>query len=72
MPLDRLVLIVVAAMAAAALTVWAGAALLAAVAFPGWAPLAAIPLALVLYVAVRVIQDRVGDAEDDRYDRVER
>ena len=72
MPLDRLVLIVVAAMAAAALTVWAGVALFAAVAFPGWATLAVIPVALVLYVVVRVIGERVGDEEDDRYDRVER
>ena len=72
MPLDRLVLIVVAVVAAAALTVWAGVTLAAAVAFPGWAIFAVIPVGLVLYILVRVIRERVGDEEDDRYDRVER
>ena len=72
MPLDRLVLILVAVTAAAALTVWVGATVMAAAAAPGWAALAAVPAALVVYVLWRVIAERVGSAEDDRYDRVER
>ncbi len=72
MPLDRLVLIVVAVVAAAALTVWIAATLSAVLAFPGWSMLALIPVALVAYVLVRVVAERVGSEEDDRYDRVER
>ena len=72
MPLDRFVLIVVAVIVAAAMTVWIAAALSAVLAFPGWSMLALIPVALVAYVLVRVIAERAGSEEDDRYDRVER
>ena len=72
MPLDRFVLVVVSVIAAAALTVWAVATFTAVLAFPGWSMMALIPVALVAYVLVRVIAERVREAPHDRYDRVER
>jgi hypothetical protein len=45
---------------------------MAAVAMPGWAAPAAVPVLLAAYVLWRVIADRLGSAEDDRYDRLER
>lgn len=71
MPLDKLVLILVVVMVAAGLTVWLGALFLAAMQIPG-AGLALIPAALVGYVVWRVIADRVGNAEDDHYDNIEK
>ena len=72
MPLDRLVLIVVAVFAAAAVTVWVGTLLVASAALPG-ALLAVLPvLALLAYIVVRVIRDRMTNAEDDHYDRIDR
>lgn len=71
MPLDRLVLIVVIVIAAAGATVWLASLLAAAIRFPlGWA--AVLPAALVAYVVWRVIADRIGNAEDDHYDRIEK
>lgn len=68
MPLDRFVLMLVAAIAAAGLTVWvvawAGATLL----MPGLGALVAVPALLAGYVLFRVIADRVRSREDDRYD----
>ena len=70
MPLDRFVLILVIVIAAAMATVWLGALVAASVAVPlGW--LGAIPAALVAYVAWRVLADRLGNREDDHYDRME-
>lgn len=72
MPLARFVLIVVLVVVAAALTVWLGALLAAAVNAPLVGLAAAIPAALVGYVLVRVIWDRVRSSDDRRYDRVEK
>lgn len=72
MPLSRLVLILVVVTAAAGATVWLAATVVAAALMPGWAALAAIPILLAAYVLWRVIADRLGGAEDDRYDRLER
>lgn len=70
MPLDKLVLIIVCVVAAAGVTVWLGVLLAAAVNVPfGW--LALIPAALIGYVVFRVIAERVGNAEDDHYDRMD-
>jgi hypothetical protein len=73
MPLDRLVLILVVVIAAAGLTVWLGTVL--AVSF-SLHPLAALvpagPVVLGLYVLWRVVAGRLGDREDDHYDRIER
>lgn len=71
MPLDKLVLILVLVIAAAGVTVWLGALLLASFQVPG-AGLALIPAALVGYVVWRVISDRIGSAEDDHYDGIEK
>ncbi len=72
MPLARLVLILVVVIAAAAVTVALGVALAAAVELPATGLLVAAPVALVGYVLVRVIGERVRSAEDTRYDRIER
>ena len=72
MPLDRFVLIVVVALAAAGVTVFMAALGLSAVQMPGLGLGVAALLALVAYVLVRVISDRMRSAEDDRYDRVEK
>ncbi len=72
MPLDRLVLIVLAALAAAGLTVLVGAWAVSAWQLPAFALASAVPGLLVLYVVWRVIADRVRDAADDPYDRVEK
>ena len=71
MPLDRFVLMLVIVVAAAAATVWVGTLIAASLSLPfGW--LAIVPAALVAYVLWRVIADRVGNEEEDRYDGVER
>lgn len=72
MPLARLVLIVVAAAAGAGVTVALAALLAASFQVPAMGLMAAIPVALVAYIVVRVISDRVRDPEDRRYDRIER
>ncbi|SFI44032.1 hypothetical protein [Jannaschia pohangensis] len=70
MPLDRLVLILVIVIAAAAATVWLGAVVAASVAFPAGTFLL-IPAALVAYVVFRVVADRLGNRDDDRYDKMD-
>lgn len=70
MPLDRLVLILVCVLAAAGVTVWIGTLVATAVAAPlAW--LALVPVALAALLLWRVVADRLGDPEDDRYDRME-
>jgi membrane protein implicated in regulation of membrane protease activity len=71
MPLDKFVLLLVIVVAAAGLTVWVAAMALAAFQVPG-AGLAFIPAALVAYVVWRVIADRLKNAEDDHYDKIEK
>ena len=70
MPLDKLVLIVVCVLGAAAVTVWLGVLIAASLQLPfGW--LALIPALLVGYIVFRVISERVGNAEEDHYDKME-
>ena len=71
MPLDKFVLLIVIVFAAAGITVWVSALIMASLEFPGgW--LAFIPAALVGYVVWRVIAERLGNAEDDHYDHIEK
>lgn len=72
MPLDKLVLIVVAVLAAAGVTVWLGVVLAASMQTPtlGWAIL--IPVSLVAFVVWRVIAERWKNKEDDHYDGIEK
>lgn len=71
MPLERFVLILVAVIAAAGLTVWVGTLAAAAITVPiGW--VFVIPVALIAYVAWRVIAERIRNREDDHYDRIEK
>ena len=70
MPLDKLVLIIVIVLAAAGATVWLAGLIAAAINLPfGW--LGFVPAALVGYIAFRVIAERVGNAEEDHYDKME-
>ncbi|WP_272006335.1 hypothetical protein [Roseovarius sp. ZX-A-9] len=70
MPLDKFVLILVCVIAAASATVWIAVLLTAAIEIPfGW--LGLIPAALVAYVVFRVISERVGNAEEDHYDKMD-
>lgn len=72
MPLERLVLILVIVLAAAGLTVLAAAFLLSAITLPAWATLgAAIPAALLLYIVIRAIGERLANREDDHYDEID-
>jgi len=72
MPLSKLALTLVAVLAAAGLTVWL-AALGAA-----WAHLPAVALGvaaiagLAAYILALVLSDRLRNAEDRHYDRIER
>ncbi|WP_299842881.1 hypothetical protein [uncultured Jannaschia sp.] len=69
MPLDRLVLILVAAILAAGATIWLAAIMTASIAVPfGWA--AILPVLPIAYLAWRVIVDRRANPDDDRYDRM--
>lgn len=69
MPIDKLVLILVCVVAAAAVTIWLGVTLSTALSLPfGW--LVIIPAALVGYVVFRVIAERVGNKEEDYYDEM--
>ena len=72
MPLDRLVLIVLAVIAAAGATVWLVATAAAAAVSPGWSLFLAIPAGLVAYVAWRLWSEREARPGDERYDRIER
>jgi len=71
MPLDRLVLIIVAVIAAAGVTIWLAGLVMAATQIPlAW--LALIPVALAVFIGWRVISDRMNSADDDHYDRTPR
>ena len=70
MPPDRLALILVVVMAAAGATIWAASLLLTRFTLtPAAGLIAAMPIGLVAYIAFRIITDRVGKKEGDRYDR---
>lgn len=72
MPLDKLVLILICVIAAAGITVWLATLAMAAFQIGGAGWLVFIPAALVGYVVWRVIADRIGNSEDDHYDRIEK
>lgn len=70
MPLDKFVLIVFCCLVGTAATFWLTTLIFAAVAVPyGW--LALIPAGLVGYIIYKVIQERLRNADDDHYDKVE-
>ncbi|MBM1219021.1 hypothetical protein JQU17_02325 [Ponticoccus sp. SC2-23] len=72
MPLERLVLIIVIVLAAAGLTVLLASFILSAFTLPPWATLGvAIPAALVLYIVIRAIGERLSSREDDHYDEID-
>ncbi len=71
MKLDKLVLIIVVVLGAMVASGWIASLILAAFAVPlGW--LAILPAALVGYIAWRVLEERLHNAEDDHYDRIEK
>jgi membrane protein implicated in regulation of membrane protease activity len=70
MHLDKLVLIIVCVSAVAAAAIWLGVIVLPWLAMPlGWIVL--LPVALAGYIFYRVIAERVGNAEEDHYDRMD-
>ena len=70
MKLETLVLIVVCVLAGMAVTFWLMMLLLAGLAVPQ-VLLALIPAVFVGYVIYRVVRERVGNAEEDHYDRMD-
>ena len=73
MPLERLVLILIIVIAAAGATIWLGWLLLVTFGVSPLAGLAfAAPTALIAYIVLRVVRDRLIDKEDDHYDRIEK
>lgn len=72
MPLDRLVLIIVCVIAAAGGTIWLAAFVTATFQLPGIGLWLILPIALFVYLVWRVIADRIGNSEDDHYDRIEK
>lgn len=68
MPLERVMLWGVVAAAA----VWLAAVALGAVAAGPFGVVALAPLAFLVYALWRAIGERRRNAEDDRYDRIER
>lgn len=71
MKLDKLVLIIVVVLGATVVSFWITSLVLAALAVPA-AWLAVLPALIVGYVAWRVLEDRLTNAEDDHYDRIEK
>ncbi len=70
MPPDKFALILVCVVAAAGATVWIAVLLATAIKVPfGW--LGLIPAVLVAYVVFRVISQRVGNARQDHYDKMD-
>lgn len=69
MKLDTLVLIVVCVVATVLVTFWLSMLLLAALQIP-FALIALLPAGIMGYVVYRVIAERVGNAEEDHYDRM--
>ena len=72
MPLDRFVLMLVIVVVAAGVTVWIAGVAMATWKMPGLGLATLIPAGLVAFVVWRVIADRLGNAEDDRYDDLEK
>lgn len=72
MPLDKFVLILVLVIAAAGVTVALGAFVFAGTSAPAPTVIIALPVILVAYVLWRVLADRIGNREDDHYDRIEK
>ncbi|NSX55830.1 hypothetical protein [Parasulfitobacter algicola] len=72
MPLDKFVLILGCVIGGAAVTIWLGTLLIAMFQIPFIGPVVLIPAILVGYVIWRVVADRVGNAEEDHYDSIEK
>ncbi|WP_424967893.1 MULTISPECIES: hypothetical protein [unclassified Dinoroseobacter] len=72
MPLDKFVLLIVVVMAAAGATIFVASLGLATVAAPGLGLASLIPIGLIAFVIWRVIAQRLGNAEDDKYDHLEK
>lgn len=72
MKLDKIVLYIVAAIAAFFALFYLAAIALGSLSLGPYGLLLALPAAVVAYIFYRVIVERLGDREDDHYDRIER
>jgi len=70
MPLDKLVLVLIAVIAAAGLTVWIGSMAATVLQLSPAAWLLFVPAALVGYMVWRVIAERLSNSEDDHHDQI--
>lgn len=72
MPLERLVLILVLVIGAAAVTVWGATALFAAFSVSPMVGAAVLSVvALAAYIVFRVVSERLNNSDDDHYDSME-
>ncbi|CTQ51091.1 hypothetical protein [Jannaschia donghaensis] len=69
MPLDRFVLILFIVLIAAGATIWLGAIIATSFAVP-FGAVALLPALLIGYVVWRVVADRMGNSDDDHYDKM--
>ncbi|MEM1078959.1 MAG: hypothetical protein AAGI09_10565 [Pseudomonadota bacterium] len=72
MPLDKFVLLLVVVVAAAGATIFVASLGLASAGSPGLGLASLIPIGLIVFVVWRVIAERLSNAEDDKYDRLEK
>ncbi len=71
-PLEKLILILVVVIGAAAVTVWGATALLAGFGFSPVAGMAMLSaLTLGAYIVFRVVSERLNNKDDDYYDGME-
>ncbi len=70
MPIDRLVLIIVCVIAAAGASIWLALLVLATFTVPQVA-IVLLPIALIAYVMIRLIRERVGNPTEDHYDKMD-
>lgn len=72
MPLDRMILILIAVIASAGATIWLASIALVSFGVSGWIGFGlAMPTLLIGYIIWRVISERLNNTDDDHYDTFE-
>ena len=72
MPLDRIMLYMVGALALFAAILYGVALVIGAVSFGPLGILILIPAGIAVYIVQRIIRERLGNREDDYYDSIDR